>query len=63
MLPFFETQGYFTGSNLQEENRSSEDQSQDIFPLPKWEEIISVDTQGGASGQGKNVEKIVLSCK
>ncbi|RVW46160.1 hypothetical protein CK203_076170 [Vitis vinifera] len=45
------------------ENRSSEDQSQDIFPLPKWEEIISVDTQGGASGQGKNVEKIVLSCK
>ncbi|RVX08316.1 hypothetical protein CK203_017641 [Vitis vinifera] len=48
---------------LEGENRSSEDQSQDIFPLPKWEEIISVDTQGGASGQGKNVEKIVLSCK
>ena len=60
-VTFFETQGYLTGPNLQGENRSSEDQSQDIFPLPKWEEIISVDAQGGALGQGENVEKIETS--
>lgn len=49
---------YFSSLDLQGENRSSEDQPQNIFPLPKWEDIVSVDTQDGASGQGENVEKI-----
>ena len=57
MLPF-SRHSYFSSLDLQGENRSSEDQPQNIFPLPKWEDIVSVDTQDGASGQGENVEKI-----
>ena len=49
---------HFLGPDFQGKNKSSENQSQNIFPLPKWEDIISVDIQGGASGQGENVEKM-----